>query len=407
MMIKRCIGYFVGCLILLAPAAGAVAAEGIQLGPTLLFPVLGVTGTYDDNFYLASDKPESGWETKVSPSLRLTMPVQHFYLSAEGGLDFFNYYGIENFYGTAEPNHTDWNVGGAVGADFPGGLSFKIADTYRHQYATATQEFGPGEGTTNNALTAMVAYAIRDALKLEITGGRTSYTYDTSLNREYVQTLVRGGLFWKFRPAISALVEGSYANYAYDSNTAQDSTETGVSLGLTWDVTAKSTGFVKGGYEWKRYDVQAQSLGTEDGSYYTLSGGLRHSFTQRTVLVLDLSHGSKESDFPNNPYYLETKVAANLSQRLTPKLYCRLGASYINAEYPNATSYDNPYDPASGTQSGKRTDDTVAANVSLGLDVTRWLALEVGYEGEWRNSSNFDTFAYDVNRFSLSAKAAF
>ena len=32
---------------------------------------------------------------------------------------------------------------------------------------------------------------------------------------------------------------------------------------------------------------QNLSLGTEDGEYYTLSAGLRHSFTPRTVLRLD------------------------------------------------------------------------------------------------------------------------
>ena len=405
MLIKRCSVFLAGCVLLLAPAAGAVAAEGIQLGPTLLFPALSATGTYDDNFYLTSNNPESGWETKISPSLRLTLPVQRFYLSAEGGLDFVNYIDVENYFGSAEENHTDWFGGAAVGADFPGGLSFKIADKYKQIYQTATQEFGVGEDYSENALTATVAYAIRDALKVELSGGRTAYTYDLSLNREYAETTVKADLYWKFRPAISALIEGSYAAYAYDSNSAQDSTETGVSLGLTWDVTAKSTGFAKAGYAWKSYDVQNASLGTEDGEYYTLSAGLRHSFTPRTVLVFDLSHASRESDFPENPYYLQTIVAANLSQRLTSKLYCRVNASYNNEAYPNATSYDNPYDPASGVETGKRTDKTLVGDLALGFNATRWLSFELTYAAESR-SSNFDTFEYDQTRVSLSAKAA-
>ena len=402
MLIKRCSVFLAGCALLLAPAVGAVAAEGIQLGPTLLFPALSATGTYDDNFYLTSNNPESGWETKISPSLRLALPVQRYYLNAEGGLNFLNYFDLEK-----EADRTDWFAGAAVGADFPGGLSFRVADTFKQEYLTATQEFGPGEWSTHNALTATLGYAIRDALRLEFFGSRTADTYDLSLAREYVETLVRAGLYWKFRPTISALVEGSYGAFAYDSKTVQDSTETEVALGLTWDVTAKSTGFAKAGYQWKHYDVQDLSLGTVDGSYYTLSGGLRHSFTPRTVLQADISHASQESDFPNNPYYLETKVAANLSQRLTSKLYCRIGASYVSEEYPNATSYDNPYDTSGrGVETGKRTDTTLTADVSLGFDVTRRLSLELAYNGEWRDST-FDTFDYDRNRVSLSAKAAF
>lgn len=406
MMNKRLIGILAACAALLAPAAGAVAAEGIQLGPTLLFPAVGVTGTYDDNFYLTSDNPESGWETKVTPSLRVTLPVQRFYLSAEGGVDFINYFEIENFFGAAEADHTDWFGGAAVGADFPGGLSFKIADNYREVYQTATQEFGPGEDSSENALTATVAYAIRDALRVDLSGGQTTYSYDLSASREYAETAGRAGLYWKFRPGVSALVEGSYRDYAYDSFTEQDSTETDVSFGLTWDVTAKSTGFAKAGYEWKSYDVEDLAIGTEDGSYFTLSGGLRHSFTPRTVLQADVSHSSQESDFTNNPYYLQTRVGATLSQRLTAKLYCRIGGSYVDEAYPNATSYDNPFDGGIGVESGKRTDTTLTADASLGFDMTRWLAIELAYAGEWRDST-FATFDYDDNRVSLSVKAAF
>ena len=45
-------------------------------------------------------------------------------------------------------------------------------------------------------------------------------------------------------------------------------------------------------------------------------------------------------------------------------------------------------------------------DVALGFDMTRWLAIELAYAGEWRDST-FATFDYDDNRVSLSAKAAF
>jgi hypothetical protein len=256
-------------------------------------------------------------------------------------------------------------------------------------------------------LTATLGYAIRNALKLEVFGSRTGYTYDSSLDREYDVTLVRGSLYWKFRPEISALLDGSYETYGYDSNTAQDNSATQVSLGLAWDVTAKSTGFAKAGYQWKSYEEFDASLGTEDDEYYTFSAGLRHAFTSRTALQADISHASQESDFPENPYYLQTKVAADLSQRFTTKLYGRIGGSYLYDEYPNETSYLNPYDTGGrGVETGTRNDTLLTANVSLGFDVTRWLNLELAYEGEWRDST-FDTFGYEQNQITLSAKAAF
>jgi len=399
MTMKRCIGILAGCVLLLAPASRAAAAEGIQTGPVLLYPAVSVTATYDDNVYLESDNPESGWETSVAPSLRVVLPIRRFYLNAEGGLDFLNY-DVESV------TTTDWFAGAAVGADFPGGLSFKIADRHEVAYQTRTQEFGEGEDLVENNLTAAVSYAIR-TLRIEVSGLRQALDYDISADRDRVESSGSATLYWKFRPELSALLEGSYGVAAYDNATEQDNSETAIALGLTWDVTAKSTGFIKGGYEMKRYDTEDITLGIEDGDYFTLSGGLRHSFTPRTVLAVDLSHGSEESDFPGNPYYLETAVGASLSQRLTPKLYGRAGVGYTSDAYPNATSYVNPYDESGrGVESGERTDNTIDASVALGFEMNRWLSFEVAYAGEWR-ASNFDTFDYGQNRVSLSAKAAF
>ena len=401
MMNKRCSSVVAGCLLLFAPAvAWAVAGEGIQVGPTLLYPALSVTGTYDDNFHQASSNPVSGWETTIAPSLRLVMPVQRFYLNAEAGVEFLNYYDLD------AQESTDWFFGGAVGADFPGGLSFKVADKQTQTYLTATQEYPNPEDYTENDLSATVGFVVRNALKLELSANRLEVTYDVSENRTRVENGVRANLYWKFRPTLSVGVGGSYNGYAYDTNTRQDSTETRLGVGLTWDVTARSTGDFKFGYEWKAFDVQDASLGTEDAGYYIFSLGLLHSFTQRTALRIDLSRASQESDFPQNPYYLETMLGASLSLRLTTKLYGKVGVSYTRDEYPQTASYVSVIDNVSVHESGERTDTTLLGSISLGFDVTRWLSFEVAYEAEQRDS-NFKTFDYDQNRVSLSAKAAF
>ncbi len=410
MMNRRCVGFLAGCVILFAPAVRAVAAgEGLQLGPTLVYPVLSINGTYDDNIHLVSQNPDSGWVMTLSPSLRIVMPVRRFYLNVEGGLD------IQNFYGIDQGNYSDWFVGAAVGADLPGGLSFKIDDRQSSRFLLGSQEYGVGldqyaltngENYTLNTLNATVAYTIRNALKVEISGIRSAQSYSVSKRRQRVETTVQADLYWKFRPTISGFVEGSYTDYGYDTNTTQDNSATQAALGLTWNVTAKSTGTVKAGFQWKRYNDQSQSLGTENASYSTVSAGLKHNFTRRTMLTVELSRASQESDFPENPYFLKNMVDASLMHRLTPKLYGRAGIRYGVDDYPRAATFDNPYDPASEQESGVRKDTTLAWSASLGFDMTRWLSLELEY-GNGHRDSNFDTFDYDVNRVSLSAKAAF
>lgn len=396
-MNKHLVGVFVGLCLLLAPAVRAAAAGGgIPAGPALLFPTLAVTETYDDNIGLQASGEQSDWLTSVAPALRVVLPVRRFFLNAEGGLDFRSYRDADG------ENSTDWFAGAAVGGEFPGGLSFRVSDRYAETYQVSSEEFGPGENTTLNTLKATVNYAIRDALRLELSGTGVDRTFDRTLARDRVETTLKTALYWKFRPSLSALAELSFADFSYGTATVQDGSATQAALGVNWDVTAKSTGFAKAGYQWKRYDDEDQAAGTEDASYYTVSAGMRNAFTRRTTLVAELTRSSEESDFSGNPYYLRTSIGAALSQRFTAKIYGRAGLTYQNDEYPNETTLLG----VGGLESGKRTDSTLNGSVAVGFDVTRWLALELAYGGE-RRSSDFDTFDYAATRVSLSAKAAF
>lgn len=409
MMNKNCIGLLAGCLLLLAPAAGALAVDGIQLGPTILYPVLSVSGTYDDNIHLVSKDRESGWIASVAPSVRVVMPVRSFYLNLEGGLDFVTYLEID------QDNHTDGFVGGAVGAEFPGGLSFKLSDRQEYRYLVGSQEYGvvldenaqtTGEDYALNTLDAKVGYAIRDAVRLEFSGVRTVANYSISKRRERTESTVQGDLFWKFRPTLSGILEGSYTMYEYETNTAQDNNAAQAAVGLSWDLTAKSTGVAKVGYQWKRYDDPDSAYGTEDASYLTTSVGLKHYFTPRTLLNVDVSRASQESDFPENPYFVRNTVDLMVMQRITAKVFGRVGLRYGIEDYPNSASFDNPFTTEADFQSGVRKDTSIAWSAAVGFNMTRWLTLEAEYGGGHRES-NFDTFDYDVNRVSLSAKAAF
>ena len=64
------------------------------------------------------------------------------------------------------------------------------------------------------------------------------------------------------------------------------------------------------------------------------------------------------------------------------------------------------HDSVALTETQKRSESTLGGKLTLGFDMTRWLALELAYGAEER-SSNFDTFDYTVTRASLSATAAF
>jgi hypothetical protein len=326
--------------------------------------------------------------------------VQRLRLEVEGGLEARTYDTLE-----AE-NATDWFVGAAAGANFPGGLDFRLSARHDEEYLTTSQEFGAGETSTLDTLAATVGYRVRDALRLEAGARRVGYEYERSLDRERVETALQGDVYWRFRPRTSAFLEGTVTDFDYDWSVALDNRETAVALGLAWEATSRSTALLKAGYEWKVYDAENPAIGAEDGEYFVLAAAARHEFTGRTRMELGVSRGSYESDFAGNPYYLETACSAGLWQRFTTKIGGRASLRYAVDEYPNAVAYDNPYDPADAPETDERTDRTLEAEAALGFDATRWLTLEAGATWE-RRTSSFATFAYDDTRLWASARAAF
>lgn len=392
-----------GVAVLLGAATGASGATdegGIPLGPVLLHPELTLSLTHDDNVTLASDGGTDDWYTVIAPGLRLVLPVARFRLQAEGGLEARTYAELE------EENATNWYVGAAAGARFPGGLDFEVSERYEEEYLVASQEYGPGETSTLNTLRATAGYRVRDALRLQVGAGRTDYEYELSRDRDRVETALRGDAFWRLRSRTSAIVGAGVTRFAYDENQACDNEETRLALGLAWEATSRSTGLLEVGYEWKRYEREDRERGIEDGDYFVVLVQARHDFTSRTAAQLELSRGSDESDFVGNPYYLRSEAAAGLSHRFTTKIHGQASLRYGVDEYPHAVTYDNPYDPGHGPESGERTDRTLEGRVAVGFDATRWLTLEAAWETE-RRTSNFETFEYVANRVILSALAAF
>ena len=398
---SRCAALLAGCLLIGEGAATAQVTEGgIPFGPSRLHPALTVSAIHDDNVYLTSEDETGDWITVVAPTLRLELPVRRFLLEAETGLE------SRSYADQGGEDATNWFLGAAVGATFPGGLDFKVSERYAERYQVASQEFGPGEDTTVNTLAATVGYRVRDELRLELGARSETYGYDLSHDLERREATLQADCFWRFRPRTSAFLEGAVSDYEYDENTAQDGSAVLAALGLAWEATSRSVASAKVGWQWKRYDDEDPALGTEGDDYFVVTAGARHSFTRRTLAEVEVSHGSHESDYAGNPYYLRTALSAGLSQRFTTKVYGRVALRYARDAYPNDVIYENPYDPGRGPESGERTDRTYGGSAAVGFEATRWLTLEAGWVGERRDSS-FDTFEYDDNQVSLSARAAF
>jgi hypothetical protein len=392
------------CLLLLPAASSSaadVAGEGFKLGPVTVSPALTLSETYDDNIGLASAGHEqSDWVTALSPALQLSLPVERFLIQAGGQVSFLAYKDA-----TANDS-TDWSANGSVGADFPGGLSFELAEKYTDRFLLPSQEFGPGERSAAGTTSARAGYRIREELRAEASWVSNLFLFDRSTRRSRTESVFRGTLFWKFQPQTSALVEAAHGLYSYSSYELQDSTATALAVGLSWDPSSRSTGIVKLGWQWKSFRHEDAAAGRVNDDYYVLTGTLRHAFTSRTTGELEVSHGSQESDFPRNPYYIRSAIAAGLAQRFTYKLYGRATLRYASDSYPHETVYKNPYDPAPAVESGRRHDDLVGLTLGAGFDALRWLTFEATV-GTERRTSSFATFDYRDSRVMLSAKAAF
>ncbi len=368
-----------------------MAAEGgIRAGVLRLYPALSLLETYDSNIFLTAGDEKDDFITDIRPTLKIVLPLRNFYLQAEGSADFIDYLNNDS-----EDNKV-FKAAATAGANFPGGLGLVIADTFNRGYINKQEDFSVAEYYDIKQMYVNLSYAIRGDFKVELEYFNYLFTYAETDDLDRGENTFAGTLFVKFLPKTSALLEIGYSDIAYsaDSFTYKDNIAFQVRGGLMWTMTGKTTGELRIGYQRKSYN--SESLG--DGNNVVAAWKISTEFSKYTFLDSQLTRGTYESDYPNNPYFLSTRLNVDLSHKFTYKISGLVGLRWRQDAYPNETTEND--------ETGKRTDNIIGADIGVKFQMLRWLSLKVEYNISHR-TSEFGRFDYNDSRLTLGVNAAF
>jgi hypothetical protein len=223
------------------------------------------------------------------------------------------------------------------------------------------------------------------------------------------------------------------ATYEYDPNSPlwQDNEVLQYRGGIIWAFTAKTTGDFRLGLATKTYDEDILPESTE----WVAVGKISTAFDILTYLDLDIRRSLIESDYQENPYYIQNKIELALTRKLGARLTLNGALLYQQDAYPEETNENLPFaeeyrqvdeqidkqnaddgiiiedhtndpDLSLPYQTAKRQDDYFGFKVGLDLKLLRWLGLGLKYEYTDRDS-NLDRFDYSSNKVDLSASVKF
>jgi hypothetical protein len=380
------------CLAFNTQAGAQIASKGIKAGSLKLYPALDVMVEYDTNVTLAPEDEIDDTIWYVTPYLKILLPMRNFFAQVEGKASIVRY---SDF---TEDDHDIYSLSGSLGGDFPGGLSFTLADTFSRNYLRTQTEFDVAEYYDTNQLYGRLAYTFHRDMRAELEYFNYIFAYEETNDLDRTENTFSGTFYYKFRPKLSALLEGTFTDYAYDDKVFdyKDNQSWQLRLGLTFLATGKTTGEVRIGYQNKKYEFDL-IRDDDQSSYWTAVGKVSHAFHRDTILDIELLRATVESDYIDNPYYLSSRIEADLWHRFTHRISGKVGLYWRNDAYPNETT--------EGEQTAERDDDYLGGIVSLSYDIRRWLSIIGDYRIVDRDS-NLDVFDYGFQRIGLTVRAA-
>ncbi|MFH0926803.1 MAG: outer membrane beta-barrel protein, partial [bacterium] len=371
-----------------------IQAQGnIHAGNLEIHPLLGIKETYDDNIFLTNITEKDDFITTVTPGIAFRLPKNEnlFTLSYLVDLNSFSDYDDQNY-----QNHV---LSGLADIRSPSGLYLTLKDTYLYTSDPANSELTDRQERQTNLGSASLGKLFGERFELALTYDNEVIDYKDVRYREENRDRQAIGttLYFRVLPKTSLLLEYNYGEINYYDGGYDDSSFNIISTGLRWDATAKISGTIKGGYEWRDYKNE-DFIRRNDKDLWVIAGDIQGNLTEQAKLSLLLKRGLIESTFTNNSYFINSRVALKLDQKIGEKFAVLPGGYYEKSEYPEAV-----VDPLTNNTKD-REDDLVGLELELNYQIQEWLKAGLGYKYLSRES-NFDSYDYIDNRVFATLSA--
>jgi len=368
----------------------SVAAEGLKEVDGIDFMPWGqVTLQYDDNVFLSRNNEKDDFLVTLTPGASLKVPFEDNLLS----LDY--HVNINKYMDNTSQNGEDHYASADLGLNMRD-ITFNIYDNFSRVFERPSIE------DVNRIKLQDNKAGIRAKLQMERLGVQLGYenfmrdyksdpSYDAFDRIEHTYSFM---VTHRTFPKTELLFEYDFSQIGYDESVHSDSNYHQILVGAKGSLTSKAEATIKLGYQIREYD-QPDEPNFDTGVLYA---DITHTFSDKNALRLSLDRTAYESTYGTNNFYKVESVTAIFDHFFTPKLMGFFtGELQINS-YPRETT--------EGAETKKRQDKYYSTGVGLRHYLQKWFTLTLKLEHIIRDS-NFDTFKYNENLITFSAKAEF
>ena len=361
---------------------GYAFAEGIDLGPCKLYPVIKTEGRYESNIFQMSSNTKSELVNTVTPEI-----LFKFKLSGDNVFDISYKYEMINFdrYSSDNRRNNKFNANLEL---YGSSYFFKLKERYDEVTSTYTYAEYFDDYVQNEAFIS-TGREFND-ISLELFYKNLDYDYkrvDSLSSRNDHIFDITG--FYKILPKTRALAEYSFTKLNYDNDSASSGRANEFLIGLQGELTQKTTGSVKTGYQSRNYD------GYTDWNEPVSYANVRYRVSEKTLLDMLIERKAVESTYTTQNFYETDILSCKLAHDVTAKTSAYFKIMYNYDKYPVQT-----------TASARRKDDIW--DVALGVDINsrQWFNMGASYEFQKRNS-NISSNDYENNITSIYLKAMY
>jgi hypothetical protein len=398
-----------------------------------LYPSIELKAQYDSNVLHRPMVIHDDILLTATPALKLWLPLGRFFVRGEGE------YSINRYQEYDQQDNEQFKLGLSTGLNLSL-IDLTLGDTFTRSYLPSMADFEVAEFLDVNQYYAKAGINLGRRIFVDLEYFNYDFAYQETEDLDREESTFALALQLGLTQNIKILGEIGYsdlsyneATYEYDPNSPlwQDNEVLQYRGGIIWAFTAKTTGDFRLGLATKTYDEDILPESTE----WVAVGKISTAFDILTYLDLDIRRSLIESDYQENPYYIQNKIELALTRKLGARLTLNGALLYQQDAYPEETNENLPFaeeyrqvdeqidkqnaddgiiiedhtndpDLSLPYQTAKRQDDYFGFKVGLDLKLLRWLGLGLKYEYTDRDS-NLDRFDYSSNKVDLSASVKF
>lgn len=360
----------------------AVYAEGIDMGPCKLYPIIKVEERFEDNIYELPHNQKSDFITTITPELLL-----EFKCSGKNIFTIDYAYEILHFkryYKDDKQNNKFNTLLELYGAQY----FLKISEDFQQITETNTYREYFDDYNKNDARFS----AGRDFNDYSLEAAYENIDYDyrneDSINSRNENIFGITG-FYKIFPKTKLLAGYSFTDFNYENDKTRDGDKNEYLAGITGELSQKLTGTVKIGYQDRDYK------NGKDWKEPVTYVDVLYEVSKKTSLDFTINRYADEATYTVENFYEINRFGIGLNQGLTAKTTASLDLSYEYDKYPSTAVV-----PV------ERKDDLWDAIISLDTKSRRWLNLGASFEFKKRNS-NDSSYDYENNITSVYVKGMY